>query len=57
MILKLKSHIQLILVNDGSNDNSENLCLKYKNLYPDNIEYIYKKMTGFVSEKMTGCNM
>ena len=33
-------NIQLILVNDGSPDNSEEICLKYKNKYPDNIIYI-----------------
>ena len=32
--------IQIILVNDGSTDNSEELCLKYKNIYPKNIIYI-----------------
>ena len=32
--------IQIILVNDGSNDNSENKCLKYQNKYPNNIIYI-----------------
>ena len=26
-------NIQIILVNDGSSDNSEKICLKYKNLY------------------------
>ena len=31
--------IQIILVNDGSKDNSESICLKYKNIYPDNIIY------------------
>ena len=29
--------IQIILINDGSTDNSEEICLKYKKLYPDNI--------------------
>ena len=32
--------IQLILINDGSTDDSENICLKYKKLYPNNIIYV-----------------
>ena len=31
--------IQLILINDGSSDNSEEICLKYKKIYPNNIIY------------------
>ena len=32
--------IQLILVNNGSYDNSEEICLKYRIIYPNNIIYI-----------------
>ena len=41
-------NIQLILVNDGSPDNSEKICLKYKEKYPENVVYI-KKENGGVS--------
>ena len=34
------SNIQLILVNDGSKDNSEDICLYYKKLYESNIVYV-----------------
>jgi glycosyltransferase involved in cell wall biosynthesis len=34
------NNIQLILVNDGSTDNSEDICLNYKNIYNKNIIYI-----------------
>lgn len=34
--------IQIIMINDGSPDNSEAICLKYKEQYPDNI--VYKKI-------------
>ncbi|MGN0992574.1 MAG: glycosyltransferase family 2 protein [Bacilli bacterium] len=44
-----KENIQLILVNDGSVDNSEKICLKYQNKYPNNIIYIKQKNAG-VSE-------
>ena len=32
--------IQIILVNDGSVDETEEICLSYKNLYSENIIYI-----------------
>ena len=35
-------NIQIILVNDGSSDNSEEICLAYQRNYPNNI--IYKKI-------------
>ena len=35
-------NIQIILVNDGSIDNSEEICLNYQKKYPNNI--IYKKI-------------
>lgn len=38
-----KKNIQLIFVNDGSPDNSEAICLKYKEKYPDNVIYIKQK--------------
>ena len=38
-------NIQLILVNDGSTDNSELVCLKYKERY-SNIIYISKENGG-----------
>ncbi|WP_411954042.1 CDP-glycerol glycerophosphotransferase family protein [Alkalibacillus sp. S2W] len=46
--LSFKENVQIILVNDGSPDNSEKKCLEFKNLYPNNI-YYYKKENGGVS--------
>lgn len=40
------SNIQLILVNDGSSDNTEEICKKYESLYPDNIIYLYQENKG-----------
>ena len=34
------SKIQIILVNDGSSDNSEQICLKYQKNYSENIIYL-----------------
>ncbi|MCI8618419.1 MAG: glycosyltransferase family 2 protein [Clostridia bacterium] len=46
-------NIQLILVNDGSKDNSEDICLKYKNTYA-NIVYIKKENGGVSSARNEG---
>ena len=40
------SNIQVILVNDGSTDNTAEICKKYQNLYPDNIIYLYQENQG-----------
>lgn len=42
-------NIQIILVNDGSTDETEEKCLKYKEKYPKNIIYI-KTVHGGVSK-------
>ncbi len=46
-------NIQLILVNDGSKDNSEEICLKYKNIY-DNIIYLKQENQGVSSARNKG---
>lgn len=40
------SNIQLILVDDGSTDNTAEICKKYAALYPDNISYVYQENQG-----------
>ena len=49
-----EKNIQLILVNDGSIDNSEDICLKYQKMYPKNIVYKKKKNGGLSSAKNVG---
>lgn len=46
-----EEHIQIILVNDGSPDNSEAICLEYRDAYPDNIEYLKKENGGVSSAR------
>ena len=41
-----EDNIQLILVNDGSSDNSGEICEKYHKRYPNNIVYINKENGG-----------
>ncbi|MCC8073200.1 MAG: glycosyltransferase family 2 protein, partial [Clostridiales bacterium] len=49
-----KDNIQIILVNDGSPDNSEEICLKYRNMYPENIIYVKQENAGVSAARNTG---
>ena len=40
------NQIQIILVNDGSTDETEKKCLKYQKLFPKNIKYIKIEHSG-----------
>lgn len=37
---------EIIFVNDGSPDNSEEVCLRYQQQFPNNIKYIKQKNAG-----------
>ncbi len=47
-------NIQIILVNDGSKQNEEQICLKYQKRYPNNIKYIYQKNSGVSTARNNG---
>lgn len=47
-------NIEIILVNDGSPDNSEEICLKYKEMYPENIVYIKQDNSGVSTARNNG---
>ena len=49
-------NIELILVDDGSIDSSKEICKQYKNEYPNNIKYYYKKNGGQASARNLGLN-
>lgn len=49
-----KENIQLVLVNDGSPDNSHLICKGYKEKYPENIIYIEKENGGVSSARNRG---
>ncbi|MGN1168661.1 MAG: CDP-glycerol:glycerophosphate glycerophosphotransferase [Acutalibacteraceae bacterium] len=49
-----KKNIQIILVNDGSPDNSDAICKKYQKLYPDNVVYIKKENAGVSAARNSG---
>ena len=46
--IDFEKHVEIILINDGSPDNSEQICLNYQSKYPNNIFY-HKKQNGGVS--------
>ena len=49
-----EENIQIILVNDGSPDDSEKICMEYKEKYPDNIVYVKKENGGVSSARNEG---
>ena len=49
-----KKNIQMILVNDGSPDNREAICLEYKENYPDNIVYVKQQNAGVSAARNKG---
>ena len=44
--LDFEKHVQLIIVDDGSTDETKDICEKYAELYPGNIKYIYQHHKG-----------
>ncbi len=49
-----KENIQIIFVNDGSPDNSEEICKAYQKKYPDNIVYVKQENAGVSAARNTG---
>lgn len=47
-------NIQIILVNDGSTDASEEICKEYQKRYPDNVLYLYQDNAGVSVARNTG---
>jgi len=53
-ILDFEKHIFLVLVDDGSTDNSANIIKKWQSKYPNNIIYIRKENGGQASARNLG---
>lgn len=49
-----RENVQLILVDDGSKDDSGSICDEYQEQYPDNIIVIHKKNGGVSSARNEG---
>lgn len=53
--LDFQKNIQLILVNDGSVDRSEEICKSYCTMYPDNVKYVdLERNRGVSAARNTG---
>jgi glycosyltransferase involved in cell wall biosynthesis len=52
--LDFKKHIFLVLVDDGSPDNSAEIIKKWQKQYPDNITYVKKENGGQASARNFG---
>ncbi|MGG1691705.1 bifunctional glycosyltransferase/CDP-glycerol:glycerophosphate glycerophosphotransferase [Heyndrickxia ginsengihumi] len=52
--LNFNKHVQLILVDDGSTDNSSQICRKYEEIHPNNIIYLYKENGGISTARNLG---
>ncbi len=52
-----EENIQIVFINDGSTDNSEEHILKYKDLYPNNIVYKKKKNAGLSAARNDGLKL
>lgn len=55
--LSFERHVQIILINDGSSDDSGTICLKYAHKYPNNIRYISKEHEGVSIARNTGLEL
>ena len=49
--------IQIILINDGSTDNSEEICLKYQKLYSNNVIYLKTENNGVSKARNLGMEL
>ena len=48
--------IEIILVNDGSKDNSKDICMEYVQKYPNNIIYVEQENSGVSEARNNGLN-
>lgn len=52
-----EDNIELILINDGSPDNSESICKKYEKMYPNNVVYYKQKNAGVSAARNRGIKL
>ena len=55
--LDFRENIQMILVNDGSVDNSGEICERYQQQYPENIIYLSQENAGVSAARNHGLSM
>lgn len=52
--LNFKKNCEIIFINDGSTDMSEEICLRYQSIYPDNIKYFRQENKGVSAARNRG---
>lgn len=55
--VNFETSTEIILVDDGSTDQSSTICQQYKEKHPDNIKYIYTENSGPGNARNVGINM
>ncbi|MDL2315837.1 glycosyltransferase [Desulfovibrio sp. OttesenSCG-928-A18] len=55
--LDFSRHIQLILVDDGSTDDSAAIIRRWQERFPDNIRYIYQENSGLGAARNSGLSL
>jgi len=48
------NHVEIILVDDGSTDDTAEICKKFTDYYPNNIKYFFKENGGQASARNFG---
>ena len=51
---KIKNNTEILVINDGSTDNSEEVILKFRNKYPNLIKYIKQENHGLGNVRNVG---
>lgn len=56
LVKQITENVEIIIVNDGSTDNSEIICKEYCSKYPY-IKYVYQENAGVSSARNNGLNL
>ena len=53
-LLVCKEDVEIIIVNDGSKDQTDEIGKKYEQMYPDTVKYVYQENGGHGQAVNTG---
>ena len=55
--LSFEKNIEIILINDGSPDNSHDICVEYRDRFPNNIRYFQQENKGVSATRNRGISV